>query len=86
MDAPTRADIAALLPANPGLLQAAGLTPRESKVLCMRFGINLRTSHTLQQIGDTMGITRERVRQIEVKALRKLRGAMKKTGLGADDF
>lgn len=86
MDSPTRADIAVLLPANLSLLQAARLTPRESKILCMRFGINLRTNYTLQEIGDTMGVTRERVRQIEMAALAKLRGVMEGKGLGADDF
>ena len=51
----------------------AGLTPREAKVLRMRFGIEMNTDHTLEQIGKQFGVTRERIRQIEAKALRKLR-------------
>lgn len=49
------------------------LTPREEKVLKMRFGIDLASEHTLEEVGKDFGVTRERVRQIEVKALRKLR-------------
>jgi RNA polymerase primary sigma factor len=49
------------------------LTPREAKILCMRFGIGMRTDHTLEQVGKQFGVTRERIRQIEAKALRKLR-------------
>ncbi len=51
----------------------AGLTPREDKVLRMRFGIEMNTDHTLEQVGKQFGVTRERIRQIEAKALRKLR-------------
>ena len=49
------------------------LTPREEKVLKMRFGIDVSSEHTLEEVGRDFGVTRERVRQIEVKALRKLR-------------
>ena len=49
------------------------LTPREEKVLKMRFGIDVASEHTLEEVGKDFGVTRERVRQIEVKALRKLR-------------
>ena len=51
----------------------AGLTPREAKVLRMRFGINMNTDHTLEEVGKQFDVTRERIRQIEAKALRKLR-------------
>ena len=51
----------------------ACLTPREAKVLRMRFGIEMNTDHTLEQIGKQFDVTRERIRQIEAKALRKLR-------------
>ena len=49
------------------------LTPREAKVLRMRFGIDLNTDHTLEEVGKQFDVTRERIRQIEAKALRKLR-------------
>ena len=51
----------------------AGLTNREAKVLRMRFGINMNTDHTLEEVGKQFDVTRERIRQIEAKALRKLR-------------
>ncbi len=51
----------------------AGLTPREAKVLRMRFGIGMNTDHTLEEVGKQFDVTRERIRQIEAKALRKLR-------------
>ena len=51
----------------------AQLTPREAKVLRMRFGIDLSTDHTLEEVGKQFDVTRERIRQIEAKALRKLR-------------
>jgi RNA polymerase primary sigma factor len=51
----------------------AGLTAREAKVLRMRFGINMNTDHTLEEVGKQFDVTRERIRQIEAKALRKLR-------------
>jgi RNA polymerase primary sigma factor len=49
------------------------LTPREAKVLRMRFGIEMNTDHTLEEVGKQFDVTRERIRQIEAKALRKLR-------------
>ena len=49
------------------------LTPREAKVLRMRFGIEMNTDHTLEEVGKQFDVTRERIRQIEAKALRKLK-------------
>ena len=75
-------DINVLLPAdtatNAGLSEStreilASLTPREAKVLRMRFGIDMNTDHTLEEVGKQFDVTRERIRQIEAKALRKLR-------------
>ena len=51
----------------------AGLTPREAKVLRMRFGIEMSTDHTLEEVGKQFDVTRERIRQIEAKAIRKLK-------------
>ena len=51
----------------------ATLTPRDEKVLRMRFGIGMNTDHTLEEVGQQFSVTRERIRQIEAKALRKLR-------------
>ena len=51
----------------------AGLTPREAKVLRMRFGIDMNTDHTLEEVGKQFDVTRERIRQIEAKALKKLK-------------
>ncbi|MFS1562452.1 MAG: RNA polymerase sigma factor RpoD [Candidatus Arsenophonus phytopathogenicus] len=51
----------------------AGLTTREAKVLRMRFGVDMNTDHTLEEVGKQFDVTRERIRQIEAKALRKLR-------------
>lgn len=51
----------------------SALTPREAKVLRMRFGIDMHTDHTLEEVGKQFAVTRERIRQIEAKALRKLR-------------
>src|SRR5579883_3075534 len=51
----------------------ASLTPREERVLRMRFGIGMNTDHTLEEVGQQFDVTRERIRQIEAKALRKLR-------------
>jgi len=51
----------------------SSLTPREAKVLRMRFGIDMSTDHTLEEVGKQFDVTRERIRQIEAKALRKLR-------------
>ena len=63
---------------NEGLTEAtrgvlSGLTLREAKVLRMRFGIDMNTDHTLEEVGKQFDVTRERIRQIEAKALRKLR-------------
>ncbi|MGE0009278.1 MAG: RNA polymerase sigma factor RpoD [Candidatus Babeliales bacterium] len=58
-----------------------GLTPREEKVLKMRFGIDVASEHTLEEVGKDFGVTRERIRQIEVKAIRKLRHPSKSDGL-----
>jgi RNA polymerase primary sigma factor len=49
------------------------LTPREAKVLRMRFGIEMTSDHTLEEVGKQFDVTRERIRQIEDKAIRKLR-------------
>ncbi len=49
------------------------LTPREEKIICMRFGIREKTNYTLEETGKVFGITRERIRQIEAIALKKLR-------------
>ena len=57
--------------ATRGVLES--LTPREAKVLRMRFGIDMNTDHTLEEVGKQFDVTRERIRQIEAKALRKLR-------------
>ena len=51
----------------------ATLTPREERVLRMRFGIGMNTDHTLEEVGQQFSLTRERIRQIEAKALRKLK-------------
>jgi len=51
----------------------ATLTPREEKVLRLRFGIGEKADHTLEEVGKDFDVTRERIRQIEAKALRKLR-------------
>ena len=51
----------------------ASLTPREERVLRMRFGIGMNSDHTLEEVGLQFSVTRERIRQIEAKALRKLK-------------
>jgi RNA polymerase primary sigma factor len=51
----------------------ASLTPREERVLRMRFGIGMNSEHTLEEVGQQFSVTRERIRQIEAKALRKLK-------------
>jgi len=68
MDAATSSS---LIGATRDILQT--LTTREAKILRMRFGIGMHTDHTLDQVGKQFGVTRERIRQIEAKALRKLR-------------
>ena len=74
MNTPAPVDIAM----SDGLSQAVenmlgSLSPREAKVLRMRFGIKMNTDHTLEEVGKQFDVTRERIRQIEAKALRKLR-------------
>jgi RNA polymerase primary sigma factor len=66
---------AALYASMRGVVKDAldSLTPREAKVLRMRFGIEISTDHTLEEVGNQFDVTRERIRQIETKALRKLR-------------
>ena len=59
----------------------ATLTPREAKVLRMRFGIDESTEHTLEEVGKGFDVTRERIRQIEAKALLKLRHSSGMLGL-----
>lgn len=54
-------------------VQCSVLTQRECVVIAMRFGLENNTQHTLEEIGQQLGVTRERIRHIEVKALRKLR-------------
>ncbi|MBL8472291.1 MAG: RNA polymerase sigma factor RpoD [Rhodocyclaceae bacterium] len=75
-------DTATLAPADAALYASLrevtkevldSLTPREAKVLRMRFGIEMNTDHTLEEVGKQFDVTRERIRQIEAKALRKLR-------------
>ena len=51
----------------------ASLTPREERIVRMRFGIGISSDHTLEQVGQQFSVTRERIRQIEAKALRKLK-------------
>ena len=51
----------------------ASLAPREERVLRMRFGIGMNTDHTLEEVGQQFSVTRERIRQIEAKSLRKLK-------------
>ena len=55
------------------------LTPREEEVLKLRFGLHGGTCHTLEEVGNMFGVTRERIRQIETKALRKIRRALERT-------
>ena len=83
-------DINALSPAETATEEAlseatreilASLTPREAKVLRMRFGIDMNTDHTLEEVGKQFDVTRERIRQIEAKALRKLRHPSRATYL-----
>ena len=57
------------------------MPPREAQVLRMRFGIGMTSDHTLEEVGRQFGVTRERIRQIEAKALRKLRHPCRSAGL-----
>ena len=59
----------------------ATLTPREERVLRLRFDIGEKSDHTLEEVGHKFGVTRERIRQIEAKALRKLRHPSRSKGL-----
>ena len=58
------------------------LTPREEKVIKMRFGLDDGSEHTLEEVGQTFAVTRERIRQIEAKALRKLRHPSRRGNFG----
>jgi RNA polymerase primary sigma factor len=51
----------------------ASLTPREERIVRMRFGLGMNSDHTLEQVGQQFSVTRERIRQIEAKAIRKLK-------------
>jgi len=64
----------------------SGLTPREEKVIRMRFGIGEQETYTLEEIGKEMGVTRERIRQIEAKAVMKLKKMLKSKKTSWDDF
>ena len=64
----------------------SGLTPREEKVIRMRFGIGEQETYTLEEIGKEMGVTRERIRQIEAKAVMKLKKMLKSKRTTWDDF
>jgi RNA polymerase primary sigma factor len=59
------------------------LSPREAKVLRLRFGIGVRSDHTLEEVGQVFELTRERIRQIEAQAIRKLRQAHRTGALRA---
>jgi RNA polymerase primary sigma factor len=68
--------------ARSGLREAAArvlsdLTPREERILRMRFGIGMERDHTLEEVGTTFNVTRERIRQIEAKALKKLQNGQR---------
>ena len=67
------ADVTSSTSRAPRASMLATLTPREEKVLRMRFGIGEKSDHTLEEVGQDFEVTRERIRQIEAKALRKLR-------------
>jgi RNA polymerase primary sigma factor len=56
-----------------GVMTSQPLTPREERVLRMRFGIGMNTDYTLEEVGQQFSVTRERIRQIEAKGLRKLK-------------
>jgi RNA polymerase primary sigma factor len=59
----------------------ASLTPREERIVRMRFGIGMNSDHTLEEVGQQFSVTRERIRQIEAKALRKLKHPSRSTML-----
>ena len=59
----------------------ASLTPREERIVRMRFGIGINSDHTLEQVGQKFSVTRERIRQIEAKALRKLKHPSRSSAL-----
>jgi ATP-dependent Clp protease ATP-binding subunit ClpA len=66
-------------PLTPNIMTSRPLTPNEERVLRMRFGIGMNTDHTLEEVGQQFSVTRERIRQIEAKALRKLKRRPKNT-------
>jgi len=80
-----RGTLETLLPADGNALTDS-LSARELKILHMRFGIGMNTDYTLQEIAESLNLTRERVRQIETAALAKLRGVMERKGLRIRDF
>jgi len=79
MAPPDSATVEGLREATTDVLES--LTAREAKVLRMRFGIDMNTDHTLEEVGKQFDVTRERIRQIEAKALRKLRHPSRSEGL-----
>ena len=62
------------------------LSPKEEKVIKMRFGIGAERDHTLEEVGREIGLTRERVRQIQVEALKRLRSIMETQGLSGESL
>lgn len=62
------------------------LTPREEKVICMRYGLDNGEFMTLEEVGKYFGVTRERIRQVEAKALRKLRFKFTKNNINLEDI
>ena len=62
-------------------LVLASLTPREERIVRMRLGIGINSDHTLEQVGQQFSVTRERIRQIEAKALRKLKHPSRSSAL-----
>lgn len=72
---------------NPELREILStLTEKEARVIIARFGLNDRDSQTLEQVGNGLGVTRERIRQIEAKALRKLRSKAQRLNAKLDDY
>lgn len=75
------------LQSNPELREIlSSLTEKEARVISARFGINDRDAQTLEQVGNGLGVTRERIRQIEAKALRKLRTRAQRLNAKLDDY